>query len=53
MKPETLMSSITADQSQSAPPATSGKAVIQPAWVRIVHWINAVASDISTISTVQ
>lgn len=34
------MSSITADHSQ---PAASGKTVIQPAWVRIVHWINAVA----------
>jgi thiosulfate reductase cytochrome b subunit len=42
MKPETLMSAIAADRSQAAPAAAKAK-VIQPAWVRIAHWINAVA----------
>jgi len=37
------MSSIAADHSQSTAPAVSGKVTIQPAWVRFVHWINAVA----------
>lgn len=36
------MSSISADHSAAAPAAGAAK-VIQPAWVRIVHWINAVA----------
>ncbi|MBN9596115.1 MAG: cytochrome b/b6 domain-containing protein [Afipia sp.] len=37
------MSSIAADHSQPAVAAKPGKTIIQPAWVRIVHWINAVA----------
>ena len=37
------MSSIAADHSQPAVAARPGKTIIQPAWVRIVHWINAVA----------
>ena len=37
------MSSIAADHSQPAAAARPGKTIIQPAWVRIVHWINAVA----------
>lgn len=44
------MSSIAADHSQPAAPAASGKTVIQPAWVRIVHWINAVAIVIMIMS---
>jgi thiosulfate reductase cytochrome b subunit len=36
------MSSITATDDRTVAPATKSK-VIQPAWVRIVHWINAVA----------
>ena len=37
------MSSIAADRPAATPAAQTGKTVIQPAWVRIVHWINAVA----------
>jgi thiosulfate reductase cytochrome b subunit len=36
------MSSLTISDDQSAPAASPAK-VIQPAWVRTVHWINAVA----------
>lgn len=36
------MSSIATHHSEAEQSATSGK-VIQPAWVRIVHWVNAVA----------
>jgi len=36
------MSSMTANDDHTVAPATKSK-VIQPAWVRIVHWINAVA----------
>lgn len=41
VKPETLMSSISATDHPAE--ATAVAKVIQPAWVRIVHWINAVA----------
>jgi thiosulfate reductase cytochrome b subunit len=41
------MSSITANQEHAA--ATPGKA-IQPAWVRTVHWINAVAMILMIMS---
>ncbi|MGD9838569.1 MAG: cytochrome b/b6 domain-containing protein [Afipia sp.] len=43
------MSSIAADHSQPAAPAASGK-TIQPVWVRIVHWINAVAMILMIMS---
>jgi len=49
MKPETLMSSIAADHSQAAPAAGAAK-VIQPAWVRIAHWINALAMILMIMS---
>ena len=41
------MSSITANQEHAV--ATPAK-VIQPAWVRIVHWINAVAMILMIMS---
>ena len=41
------MSSISADHSAAAPAAAK---VIQPAWVRIVHWINAVAMVLMIMS---
>src|SRR4030088_158405 len=41
------MSSITANQERAV--ATPAK-VIQPAWVRIVHWINAVAMGLMALS---
>ena len=37
------MSSIAADHSPTTPAAGTVRKTIQPAWVRIVHWINAVA----------
>ena len=37
------MSSMVADRNADAPPHTARTKVIQPAWVRITHWINAVA----------
>ncbi|MES2601909.1 MAG: cytochrome b/b6 domain-containing protein [Pseudomonadota bacterium] len=43
------MSSIAADHSQAAPAAGAAK-VIQPAWVRIVHWINALAMILMIMS---
>ncbi|MGL4263904.1 MAG: cytochrome b/b6 domain-containing protein [Afipia sp.] len=43
------MSSISADHSAAAPAASAAK-VIQPAWVRIVHWINAVAMVLMIMS---
>jgi thiosulfate reductase cytochrome b subunit len=41
------MSSITISGDQAAPAKTK---VIQPAWVRIVHWINAVAMVLMVMS---
>ncbi len=41
------MSSLAA--SAAAPPSATAK-VIQPAWVRIVHWINAVAMILMIMS---
>ena len=41
------MSSITASEEHPAPTSTK---VIQPAWVRIVHWINAVAIVLMVMS---
>src|SRR3954471_18786800 len=41
------MSSITANQERAATVQTT---VIQPAWVRIVHWVNAVAMIIMIMS---
>ncbi len=43
------MSSIAADHSQPDAPVASGK-TIQPVWVRIVHWINAVAMILMIMS---
>ena len=43
------MSSISADHSAAAPAASAAK-VIQPAWVRIVHWINAVSMVLMIMS---
>lgn len=43
------MSSISADHLAAAPAAGAAK-VIQPAWVRIVHWINAVAMVLMIMS---
>ena len=47
MKPETLMSSIAADH--PAEKTATGKTV-QPVWVRVVHWINAVAMILMMMS---
>lgn len=43
------MSSISADHSATAPAASAAK-IVQPAWVRIVHWINAVAMVLMIMS---
>ena len=37
------MSSLAASDERTLPATKPTKAVIQPAWVRIMHWINAVA----------
>jgi thiosulfate reductase cytochrome b subunit len=37
------MSSLTANDERTLPAIPARKTVIQPAWVRIMHWINAVA----------
>ena len=37
------MSSLAASAARTLPATKPTKAVIQPAWVRIMHWINAVA----------
>jgi len=37
------MSSLAANDERTLPATKPTKAVIQPAWVRIMHWINAVA----------
>lgn len=44
------MSSISADHSPAAAPATGTNRIIQPGWVRIVHWINAVAMILMIMS---
>ncbi|MDZ4368704.1 MAG: cytochrome b/b6 domain-containing protein, partial [Afipia sp.] len=44
------MSSISADHSSATAPATATNRIIQPAWVRIVHWINAVAMILMIMS---
>ncbi len=44
------MSSIAADHSQAAARAAGAAKVIQPAWVRIVHWINALAMILMIMS---
>ena len=44
------MSSISADHSPAAAPAAGTNKIIQPAWVRIVHWINAVAMVLMIMS---
>ena len=44
------MSSIAADHSQAAAQAAGAAKVIQPAWVRIVHWINALAMILMIMS---
>jgi len=43
------MSSIVTDRSPATPVATAGK-TIQPGWVRVVHWINAVAMILMIMS---
>jgi thiosulfate reductase cytochrome b subunit len=43
------MSSIAADQEGTAS-AAAGRAVVQPAWVRVLHWINAVAMVLMMMS---
>ncbi len=43
------MSSIVTDRSPATPAATAGK-TIQPGWVRVVHWINAVATILMIMS---
>lgn len=44
------MSSISADHSSATAPAAATNRIIQPAWVRIVHWINAVAMILMIMS---
>ncbi|TKT71150.1 cytochrome b/b6 domain-containing protein [Afipia massiliensis] len=44
------MSSISADHSSATAPAATTNRIIQPAWVRIVHWINAVAMILMIMS---
>jgi thiosulfate reductase cytochrome b subunit len=43
------MSSIVTDRSPATPASTAGK-TIQPGWVRVVHWINAVATILMIMS---
>src|SRR4051812_12740188 len=43
----TIMSSITASQEHAA---TAPARVVQPAWVRTVHWINAIATILMIMS---
>lgn len=44
------ISSIAADHSPAAPADGTVRKVIQPAWVRIVHWINALAMVLMIMS---
>ncbi len=44
------MSSIAASNERTEPAGTTKAKVIQPAWVRVLHWINAVAMVIMIMS---
>lgn len=44
------MSSFAADSSQTAPATGTGRAVIHPVWLRVVHWINALAMVLMIMS---
>src|ERR1700728_975219 len=44
------MSSLTANDERTLPAIPARKTVIQPAWVRIMHWINAVAIVLMVMS---
>ena len=44
------MSSVTVSNEQTASAAPSVARVIQPAWVRILHWVNAVAMVVMIMS---
>jgi thiosulfate reductase cytochrome b subunit len=46
------MSSLAATEDKTATTATASK-VIQPAWVRVMHWINAVAIILMIMSGLQ
>jgi thiosulfate reductase cytochrome b subunit len=45
-----LMSSLAVDAKVDAKPVVARAKVVQPAWVRIVHWINAVAMILMIMS---
>jgi thiosulfate reductase cytochrome b subunit len=47
-----IMSSLAATEGRTATPPTTSK-VIQPAWVRVMHWINAVAIILMIMSGLQ
>ena len=44
------MSSLTVNSEQTASAAPSAAKVIQPAWVRILHWVNAFAMVLMIMS---
>lgn len=44
------MSSVTVSNEQTASAAPSAARVIQPAWVRILHWVNALAMILMIMS---
>jgi thiosulfate reductase cytochrome b subunit len=44
------MSSIAADHGEAAPATKARKTIVQPAWVRVLHWINAVAMVLMMMS---
>ena len=44
------MSSVTADREQDAPESRVKRTTIQPVWVRIAHWINAVVMIVMILS---
>jgi thiosulfate reductase cytochrome b subunit len=44
------MSTTTADRAQASPDIPAGRIIVQPAWVRVLHWINAVAMVLMMMS---
>jgi thiosulfate reductase cytochrome b subunit len=47
-----IMSSLASTEKHTATASTTSK-VIQPAWVRVMHWINAVAIILMIMSGLQ
>lgn len=44
------MSTTTADRAQASPDIPAVRTIVQPAWVRVLHWINAVAMVLMMMS---